>query len=95
MQTKGVALLPKSVCSVMDCEVTRCMRLGANIIEPIKLTAPRKNKAVFHVDLFPDTYAGEPALSAQQWIEGGNADPILKPVRRSVYIIFSVAKYVH
>ena len=30
---------------------------------------------IFQSDIFPDTFSGEPSLSADEWIEGKNAPP--------------------
>merc|ERR1712154_72056 len=32
---------------------------------------------VFQEDIFPDCYAGKPALSADEWLKGQNKDPII------------------
>jgi len=31
---------------------------------------------MFQADIFPDTYAGLPVLSADEWLGGANKDPI-------------------
>jgi len=39
---------------------------------------PRKSGTdVFQEDIYPDTYAGKPALSADEWLSGTNKDPIM------------------
>eukprot|EP00947_MAST-08B_sp_MAST-8B-sp1_P005628 g5628.t1 len=91
-QTKGACLLPKTACEVMKCEVARVMQLTAKTIEPIRFEVPRKNKTVFHADLFPDTRAPEPAVAdADAWkataAAGGGvgpAGPVLKPVQEVI-----------
>lgn len=44
------------------------------------MTVPRKSE-LFQDDLYPDTAAQEAAMSAEEWFEGKNADPILMSLR--------------
>lgn len=44
------------------------------------MIVPRKSDQ-FHDDLYPDTAASKPALSAQEWIKGSNAMPILMSMK--------------
>lgn len=44
------------------------------------MIVPRKSDH-FHEDLYPDTAAAKPALSAQEWIRGVNAMPVLMSMR--------------
>merc|ERR1712154_626673 len=44
---------------------------------PISFVVPRKSGGdVFQEDIYPDCYAGKPALSADEWLDGNNKDPI-------------------
>ena len=45
----------------------------------IPFTVPRKSE-LFQEDLYPDTQADIPALTADEWWGGSNADPILVPM---------------
>ena len=45
----------------------------------IPFTVPRKSE-LFQEDLYPDTQADIPALTADEWWSGSNADPILVPM---------------
>merc|ERR1712186_60340 len=48
-----------------------------NSLIPISFVVPRKSGAdVFQEDIYPDCYAGKPALSADEWLNGQNKDPI-------------------
>ena len=38
---------------------------------------------LFQEDLYPDTLADVPAITADEWWSGTNADPILVPVSES------------
>lgn len=40
------------------------------------MTVPRKSE-LFQEDLYPDTLGDQPALTADEWIEGRDAEPIL------------------
>ncbi|CAL1276842.1 unnamed protein product [Larinioides sclopetarius] len=68
VQAKGAALVPKRALEVMDGEVNRILLLGQNCIVPISFQVPRKSYREFHADLFPDTFAPEPSLTASQWL---------------------------
>ncbi|KAF8795020.1 Coronin-7 like protein [Argiope bruennichi] len=70
IQAKGAALVPKRALEVMDGEVNRILLLGQNCIVPISFQVPRKSYREFHADLFPDTFAPEPSLTASQWLAG-------------------------
>jgi WD40 repeat protein len=69
----GVAKLPRSVNEIMKCEITRFLKLTPQgQVIPIRFEIPRQNMAFFQDDLFPDTWDGNPALSAQEWFSGQN-----------------------
>ena len=71
---KGLAFVPKRALNVSECEIARALKLHVNKVEPISFRVPRKSD-IFQDDLYPDTYAGEPALSLEQWSHGSNAEP--------------------
>jgi WD40 repeat protein len=77
---KGVAFLPKTACDVGSCEIARSLRILRDSIVPIGFKVPRKSD-LFQKDLFPDSYAGAPALEAKAWLDGGNEDPILTSMK--------------
>lgn len=78
----GVALLPKRICNIRNCEIARMLKVTSNnTVDTIQWLVPRKvslvvpylivqEKEFFHEDIFPPTQSGEPALSAQEWIRG-------------------------
>jgi coronin-1B/1C/6 len=73
---KGATFLPQRYCDTHSCEIAVAYRLHRDSIEPISLRVPRKSD-IFQKDIYPDTYAGIPALTAEQWYaESKNADPI-------------------
>jgi len=63
--------------NVSECEIARALKLHVNKVEPISFRVPRKSD-IFQDDLYPDTYAGEPALSLEQWSSGANAEPKIR-----------------
>uniref|UniRef100_A0A8D3C7E7 Coronin n=1 Tax=Scophthalmus maximus TaxID=52904 RepID=A0A8D3C7E7_SCOMX len=67
--TRGVAMVPKVVLDVMSCEVMRVLQLTDSCIVPVSYQVPRKE---FHEDLYPDTVGSTPAMSAEEWWQGGN-----------------------
>ncbi|ETO15769.1 hypothetical protein RFI_21593 [Reticulomyxa filosa] len=74
---KGGGWLPKRSCDVWKCEVARYYKLTKSTVVPISFIVPRKAGAeVFQEDIFPDAYAGRPALQADEWLKGENKDPV-------------------
>merc|ERR1712087_235047 len=75
---KGGGWMSKRSCDVWECEVNRFFKLTKNSIIPIHFRVPRKSGAdVFQEDIYPDTFAGKPALSADEWLDGQNKEPVL------------------
>ncbi|KAG8006964.1 Coronin-7, partial [Nibea albiflora] len=71
--TRGVAMVPKWTLDVMSCEVMRVLQLTDSCIVPISYQVPRKHTGQeFHEDLYPDTVGTTPAMSAEEWWQGGN-----------------------
>ena len=73
---KGICFLRKRDVDVMKCEVQRALKLTTNSVEPISFTIPRKSEH-FQEDVFPDCYAGVPAMTADEYFGGKNANPPL------------------
>ena len=72
-------MVPKRGVNVMRCETARFLKLTSNSVMPLSFIVPRKSDA-FQEDLYPDTQADVPALTADEWWSGSNADPILVPM---------------
>jgi coronin-1B/1C/6 len=69
--TKGACLLPKQANDLMVCEVMRILKVSDNIVQPISVTVPRKERMKFHEDLFPATVSGAPAsMTAGEYLAG-------------------------
>jgi coronin-1B/1C/6 len=78
---KGGGFIAKRACDVWKCEIARFMKLTGKEIIPISLMVPRKAGAdIFQEDIYPDAFAGVPALTADEWLEGQDADPIRVPM---------------
>jgi WD40 repeat protein len=76
---KGMAFLPKRGLNVNECEIAKALKLHTNKVEPISFRVPRKSDD-FASDLYPDTFAGEPALTLDAWLSGADAEPVLRSV---------------
>ena len=76
VSAKGMAWVPKRGLDVMRNETARLLKLTTNAVEPLQFFVPRKSE-VFQEDLFPDTAAKVPALSAAEWLSGVNKGPVL------------------
>ena len=85
---RGLGVMPKRGLDVYKCEVFRFYKLHATrpVCEPISMIVPRKSDQ-FQYDIFPDTPAPTPALSAEEWLSGRNRNPIL--INLKVIIIVS------
>jgi coronin-2 len=79
---RGLGVMPKRGLNPSLCEIFRFYKLHAtrNICEPVSMIVPRKCQ-LFQTDLFPDTAAPTPAMSAEEWIAGKNRYPILMSMK--------------
>jgi len=71
---RGMCMIPKRSVNVSDCEIVRFLKVGTKTVEPISMQVPRKSD-IFQDDIFPDCYAGEPALTSDEWLGGQDAAP--------------------
>ena len=67
-------MIPKRCVNVMGCEIARLLKLTSNSVEPLSFIVPRKSE-MFQPDIFPDCYAGVPALSADEFFAGEEKEP--------------------
>eukprot|EP01120_Amphizonella_sp_Union-15-10_P015472 TRINITY_DN7973_c0_g3_i1.p1 TRINITY_DN7973_c0_g3~~TRINITY_DN7973_c0_g3_i1.p1 ORF type:complete len:475 (+),score=127.33 TRINITY_DN7973_c0_g3_i1:48-1427(+) len=72
--TKGMASLPKRGVDVNNNEIVRLYKVADDYIEPVSFLVPRKSD-MFADDIFPDCASDEPALAAEEWAEGADAEP--------------------
>ena len=74
---RGVGWMPKRGLNVNQNEIARFYKLHTRgFCEVIPFTVPRKS-VLYQDDLYPDTVSDTPALSADEWMSGKDADPIL------------------
>jgi hypothetical protein len=73
---RGMTMVPKAAVDTSICEIARLLKVTQSAVEPISFTVPRKSD-IFQDDLYPPTYAGEAALTANEWFSGKNAEPKL------------------
>ncbi|KFM79455.1 Coronin-2A, partial [Stegodyphus mimosarum] len=75
---RGLGFMPKRGLDVLRCEVFRFYKLHAvkPLCEPVSMIVPRKSEQ-FQEDIFPDTAAPTPSLTAKEWLSGKNRNPIL------------------
>lgn len=77
---KGLAFAPKRVCDTKTCEIAVAYRFMSDAIVPVSLQVPRKSD-MFQEDIYPDTFAPIPALSASEWAAGENKAPVTMSMR--------------
>ncbi|KAI5941027.1 Coronin-6 [Manis javanica] len=77
---RGIGFMPKRGLDVSKCEIARFYKLHERKCEPVIMTVPRKSD-LFQDDLYPDTPGPEPALEAEEWLSGQDADPVLISLR--------------
>jgi len=84
---RGIGMMSKRGCDVSTCEITRFYRINNNgFCQVIPFTVPRKSE-LFQEDLYPDTLADVPAITADDWWAGTNTDPILVPMSQEGVVI--------
>jgi coronin-1B/1C/6 len=77
---RGMGMVPKYALDTSQCEVTRLLKLESNQVQPIMFQVPRK-ATNFQADIYPDTRSFEPALTAEEYFDGKDADPKLMSVK--------------
>ena len=89
-------MLPKKACDVNRCEVARIMKLtSSGDVEPLPFIVPRKFEG-YQPDVYPPSFAGIPALSAEEWRQGQNSNPILMvPLFLRFHVVAGAGRYVH
>lgn len=71
---RGLAMLPKRAMNVSECEIARFVKVTPDKLEPISFQVPRKSD-VFQDDIYPDTFGGEPSMTAAEYFGGKDAKP--------------------
>jgi hypothetical protein len=70
---RGLAMLPKTSCDRMACEIIRLLKLTDGAVQPVSVLVPRKEKLKYHADLYPPTFSDAPSSqTAAEWISGAS-----------------------
>ncbi|KFP12977.1 Coronin-2A [Egretta garzetta] len=79
---KGIGVMPKRGLEVSACEIFRFYKLipTKSLIEPISMIVPRRSES-YQEDIYPLTTGAQPALTAQEWLNGVNKGPLLVSLR--------------
>lgn len=78
---RGIGFMPKRGLNVNNCEIARFYKLHTKgLCEVINMTVPRKSE-LFQDDLYPDTAGDVPAMTADEWLDGKDARPIMISLR--------------
>ena len=77
---RGISFIPKHAVDTNVCEIMKAVKLTTNSVEMISFRVPRKSE-IFQDDIYPDCLANVPAMSAHEWLEGHNKNPIRVPIR--------------
>lgn len=78
---RGMGWMPKRGCDLLSCEIARFYKLHTKgLCEVLTFTVPRKSD-LFQDDIYPDTQADVPALTAEEWIHGETKPPVLFSLR--------------
>ncbi|XP_037538714.1 coronin-2B-like [Nematolebias whitei] len=91
---KGLGVMPKRGLNVSACEVFRFYRLITvkDLVEPLSMIVPRKESGIFQADLYPMTAGNQPALMAQEWLQGINRGPVLMSLKPETQVENPYAK---
>lgn len=78
---KAFAFMPKRFVDVSKHELMKGYKLENTQIVPISFKVPRKSEA-FQEDIFPDCYAGVPAMDGDKWMSGTDSkNPVMQSMR--------------
>uniref|UniRef100_H0V0S7 Coronin n=2 Tax=Cavia porcellus TaxID=10141 RepID=H0V0S7_CAVPO len=79
---KGIGVMPKRGLDVSSCEIFRFYKLitTKSLIEPVSMIVPRRSES-YQEDIYPPTAGAQPSLTAYEWLNGMNREPILVSLR--------------
>ncbi|XP_060067370.1 coronin-1B-like, partial [Ylistrum balloti] len=78
---RGFAYQNKRGVDMKACEITKIYKILNNgLCEVIPFTVPRKSD-LFQDDIYPDTAKDQAGLTADEWIDGKDADPLMLSLR--------------
>jgi len=73
---KGCNFVPKRAVDTKTCEIAVAFRIMKDLVSPVSFCVPRKSD-LFQTDIYPDTYAGVPSVTAAEWLAGTDK-PVIK-----------------
>ncbi|OUC47510.1 putative WD domain, G-beta repeat protein [Trichinella nativa] len=77
---RGIGFMPKRGLKINENEIARIFKCtNKGVVENLQFFVPRKSE-MFQEDLYPDTASTTPAITAENWLDGQNANPILMPL---------------
>lgn len=76
---KGIACFPKRTMNYNKCEIERFAKMTNQSIEYLSFYVPRRNEG-YDSAIYPDCFAGEPAIGVEEWLKGENKQPIKKNI---------------
>nr|KAF6483817.1 coronin 2A [Rousettus aegyptiacus] len=79
---KGIGVMPKRGLDVSSCEIFRFYKLitTKSLIEPVSMIVPRRSES-YQEDIYPPTAGAQPSLTAREWLNGMNKEPVLVSLR--------------
>ncbi|NXH28992.1 COR2A protein, partial [Myiagra hebetior] len=91
---KGIGMMPKRGLDVAACEIFRFYKLipTRGLIEPVSMIVPRRSES-YQEDIYPLTAAAQPALTAQQWLNGINKGPLLVSLKPGSGAVSSLPQF--
>ncbi|XP_077201602.1 coronin-2A isoform X2 [Paroedura picta] len=91
---KGVGAMPKRGLDVSSCEIFRFYKLipVKSLIEPVSMIVPRRSES-YQEDIYPLTAGIQPALTAEEWLNGVNKGPVMMSLRPGSVILNSLPPY--
>ncbi|XP_011385551.2 coronin-2A-like [Pteropus vampyrus] len=74
--------MPKRGLDVSSCEIFRFYKLitTKSLIEPVSMIVPRRSES-YQEDIYPPTAGAQPSLTAREWLNGMNKEPVLVSLR--------------
>lgn len=79
IQQKSLAFFPKRTMNYNKLEIARFAKSYGSHIEYVSFYSPKRNEG-YDESVYPDCFAGEPALGVEEWLKGENREPIRKKI---------------
>lgn len=85
--------MPKRGCDVNTCEIAKFYRLNnSGLCQVVSMTVPRRSE-LFQEDLYPDTLSDEASVTAEEWVAGTDAEPVMVSLKVSVVCVLCGTDY--